>query len=159
MDEKSAASFSIIGGADGPTAIFLAGKVAPKEVDADIKSIATALNENLTFCSELHELDEEEIQNYIDLTDNTEAVMYMTSGTTADEIVFLKCDSLDDVEEMTDNLNSFLADQINSYENYLPKEAVRVEDAQVITLGNIIGVCICEEQSEVISLIYDEIRK
>lgn len=159
MDEKSAAAFSVIGGSDGPTAIFLAGKVAPREVDADIKSIAEALNEKMSFRSEIFELDEETILNYVDLTDDTEAVMYMTSGSTADEIVLFKCNNLDDVEEMTDNLNMFLQDQINSYENYFPEEAARIEVAPIITFGNIVGVCVCENPGEAFSLICSEMGK
>ena len=79
---------------------------------------------------------------YMDIPEGVESVVYMGSGSTAEEVgVFTAGDS----ETAKDTLNSvqdYLDDQQESFEDYKPEEAKRVGSAVLEQKGNYVILCV-----------------
>ena len=85
---------------------------------------------------------EDEITNYIDVLDGVEGIMYMSSGSTAEEVVVLTTPDESAAQTMYTNVQQFLKDQRSSFEDYIPAEAKRIDDAVTVQKGNYVVVCV-----------------
>ena len=68
--------------------------------------------------------------------------MYMSSGSTAEEVVVLTTPDESAAQTMYTNVQQFLKDQKSSFEDYIPAEAKRIDDAVTVQKGNYVVVCV-----------------
>lgn len=132
------------------------GEGSSKTVDT--AALASSLLNDISYEEQLTELDKEDISNYIDLEDGTEAVMYMSSGSTAEEIAVFTAKDKGSAAKQKENVQSFLNDQKDSFSAYIPQEAKRIEDAVLVTDGNYVILCVSGE-SEKAQVIIDQALK
>ena len=111
-------------------------------VSIDASALADSLVNDITYESELSKLSEDEITNYIDVLDGVEGIMYMSSGSTAEEVVVLTTPDESAAQTMYTNVQQFLKDQKSSFEDYIPAEAKRIDDAVTVQKGNYVVVCV-----------------
>ena len=111
-------------------------------VSIDASALADSLANDITYESELSKLSEDEITNYIDVLDGVEGIMYMSSGSTAEEVVVLTTPDESAAQTMYTNVQQFLKDQKSSFEDYIPAEAKRIDDAVTVQKGNYVVVCV-----------------
>ncbi|MBQ7485764.1 MAG: DUF4358 domain-containing protein [Oscillospiraceae bacterium] len=116
------------------------GAQTAPEVDA--AALAQALRQQVSFESELRELSASQLENYLVLPDGTEAYSYMSAGTTAEEILVAKCASEDDARTLKAAVESFLADQRQEMQRYLPEEAARLTHAVLAQKGVYVVLCV-----------------
>lgn len=117
-------------------AIILTAGCGAEEKKVDVSALTKSLLEDVTYETELTQLDQELIGYYITLEPDVDAVMYMGSGATAEEFAIFTATDEDTAEAQKENVQEFLDDQKASFEDYIPEESKRVEDAVLLTYGN-----------------------
>lgn len=124
----------------------------------DTAALASSLVNDISYEDQLTELDKEDITSYVDLEEGVEAVMYMSSGSTAEEIAVFTAKDKSSAAKQKENVQSFLDDQKDSFSAYIPQEAKRIEDAVLVTEGNYVILCVSGE-SEKAQVIIDQALK
>lgn len=122
-----------------------------KKVDTD--ALVQSLLNDVSYTQELTQLSEEEVGYYLDVVDGAEVVMYMGNGSTAEEFAVITAKDADTAATMKTNVDTFLADQKDSFEAYIPEEAKRVEDAVVMMSGNYVAFCVSDDAAKAESVI------
>ncbi len=113
--------------------------------------IVNNLIESDIFESELNQVEKNIVVNSYRISDkNIEVICgYMGDGASAEEIVVLK-GSKGDVKELTEE---YIKNKGNSYRDYLPVEADKVDNAIIKQSGSITIVCICKDKKSAENII------
>jgi hypothetical protein len=137
---------------------FLLAGCGSTEKTLDAAALAETLTTDISYDDELELVDDDDVSMYIDLPDGVESVMYMGSGSTAEEVaVFTAADS-DTAAETLDSVQSYLDDQADSFEDYLPEEAKRVGNAVLEQKGNYVILCVSGESDTAKDLIEEAFK-
>jgi hypothetical protein len=137
---------------------FLLAGCGSTEKTIDAAALAETLTTDISYDDELELVDDDDVSMYIDLPDGVESVMYMGSGSTAEEVaVFTAADS-DTAAETLDSVQSYLDDQADSFEDYLPEEAKRVGNAVLEQKGNYVILCVSGESDTAKDLIEEAFK-
>lgn len=140
------------------TAMVLTG-CGGKEVSIDASALAGSLVNDIAYDSELSQLSSDDIENYIDVLDDVEGIMYMSSGSTAEEVVVFTAPDESAAKTMLSNVQQFLEDQESSFEDYIPEEAKRIEDAVTVQKGNYVVVCVSGDSEQAKQIIDQAFEK
>lgn len=146
---KNLKSFAVI--AAGVVAAAMLTGCGGTTVDTD--ALVQSLLNDVSYTQELTQLTEEQVENYITMEDEVEVVMYMGSGSTAEEFAVFTAKDADTALTMKANVEMFLDDQAASFEAYIPEEAKRVEDAVVVQNGNYVVFCVSDDAAKAESVI------
>lgn len=121
----------------------------------DVNAAADTLNENLTFGEPLEKSSAEALYSLfgIDSSLCTDAAFYAGSGATADEIAVISCVDSNAANTVLDAVNSHLKYLEDGYSSYGPDQVPKIQSAAVITSGNSIVMCICENPDAVKGLL------
>lgn len=124
-------------------AFFGCGKEA-KIYDAD--AVADALNAELEFGETLEKSTADAAYSVygIDPALCSKAAMYIGSGATADEVAVFNCVDEAAFEVVYDAVEERLHYLHEGYSSYGPEEVPKIESVSIITEGNTIILCICE---------------
>ena len=147
---KKLKSFAVIA-AGVMAAAMLTGCGGSATVDTD--ALVQSLLNDVSYTQELTQLTEEQVENYITMEDEVEVVMYMGSGSTAEEFAVFTAKDADTALTMKANVEMFLDAQAASFEAYIPEEAKRVEDAVVVQNGNYVVFCVSDDAAKAESVI------
>jgi hypothetical protein len=79
---------------------------------------------------------------YIDLPQDVTGIMYMGSGSTAEEVAAFTAPDEDTAKETLDRVQSYLDDQSDAFFDELPEEAKRVGKAVLEQKGNYVVLCV-----------------
>lgn len=126
-------------------AMLLASCGAKKSVDVD--ALSNALLTEITYDCELSKLDEDDISNFMEVSDGVTGVMYMSSGATTEEFAVFTAPNEQTAIEMKDSVSVFLDDQNKSFKDYIPKEAERVSGAVLVQDGNYVVLSVSGDNS------------
>ena len=66
----------------------------------------------------------------------------MSSGSTAEEVAVFTAPDEATASTMKNNVQEFLNDQKTSFEDYIPEEAQRIDDAVLVVKGNYVILCV-----------------
>ena len=122
--------------------VLLLGCGSSSPVSVDTAALTTSLTSAISYDNELSELSEEDITNYVTVEDGVKGVMYMSSGSTAEEVAVFTAPDEATASTMKDNVQEFLNDQKTSFEDYIPEEAQRIDDAVLVVKGNYVILCV-----------------
>jgi hypothetical protein len=137
---------------------FLLAGCGSTEKTIDAAALAETLTTDISYDDELELVDDDDVSMYIDLPEGVESVMYMGSGSTAEEVaVFTAADS-DTAGETLESVQSYLDDQADSFEDYLPEEAKRVGNAVLEQKGNYVILCVSGESDTAKDLIEEAFK-
>jgi hypothetical protein len=125
-------------------ALLLAG-CGSSEKTIDAAALAESLSTGITYDDTLELMDEDDVSMYIDLPDDVDSVMYMGSGSTAEEIAVFTAPDEETARETLDSVQSHLDDQTDSFQDYMPEEAKRVGNAVLEQKGNYVVLCVSGE--------------
>lgn len=103
--------------------------------ELDTAALAESLLNDISYQDTLTELSSEDISYYITMEDGVEGIMYMSSGATAEEFAVFTAPDEEVAKGMLTNAQDFLEAQKQSFEDYIPEEAKRIEDAVVVQQG------------------------
>ena len=133
-----------------------------KDYSLDEAGLAGKLLSEVNFDCELYQVHEEKVANFIDLEGAEKEIMYMGSGSFADSFGIFRLDSSDSAEGALETVNSYLADLQDSFKDYIPKEADKIQQATVLQKGRYVVFCITsdrEKASEIISDSFKEVKE
>ncbi len=117
----------------------------------EANAVADALNANLEFGEELEKSTADIAYSIygIDSALCTDAAFYSGSGATADEIAVFNCVDENAVNSVADAVEARLDYLHEGYSSYGPQEVPKIESAAVITEGNTVILCICNNAENV----------
>ncbi len=103
-----------------------------------------SLKEKGSFDAVLSEVDENVVINSYKISDENIRIIksFMGEGASAEEIVLLKGNA----DKIEDIVNAYLKQKEESYESYLPKEAVKIHKAVFRQYGEFSIVCISADE-------------
>ena len=116
-----------------------------KPLEIDIGAVAEELLSGVEFDDTLAELDSEAVKYLYGTGDDISAAVYMGSGATAEEIAVFEAPDEAGGEALLATVEKHIADQIESYRNYVPTEVSRLEDALVVREGRYVIVCVAKD--------------
>lgn len=119
------------------------------------QEVADALMDKISFDEELSLLAEDEISIYVEMEDGVEGIMYISSGSTAEEIAVFKAPDKNTATKMVANVKDYLKAQRSSFADYLPEEAKRIDDAVVEQKGNYVVLCVSGQSADAKAVISD----
>ncbi len=122
--------------------LLTVGCAAQTAPEVDPAALAQALRQEVSFEADLRELSASQWENYLALPEGTEICGYMSAGTTAEEILVAKCASEGDARTLKATAESFLADQRQEMQRYLPEEAARLTHAVLAQKGVYVVLCV-----------------
>ena len=114
----------------------------------EMQSVSSADSEASSLFSYLSTLDYDKVAGYL--------LSYSSSGT-ADEIALVQVKDSADLDAAKQSLEEHLQQRQRLFQQYSPAEAKRAEDALLYTRGDCVVLLICDQASELESLINEAI--
>ncbi len=116
-----------------------------KSINIDINSVSKSLVENIEFKDSLELLDSEIVKMFYEIPDNTEYVLYMGSGATAEELAIFKLADEQKVEEIIKNIKAHIENQILQFEDYNNEEIKKLENYILKVKDNYVVLCVTDD--------------
>ena len=119
------------------TAALVLGACGKKAADFDVDALASDLNDKITYEDTLMPLDIDTAGMFLNLSgiDITKAAIYEGSGATAEEIVVMECATEEDAQKAAEALRTRVAEQIESFTDYVPEELTKLNSAVIKVNG------------------------
>ncbi len=114
-----------------------------KTIDVD-KLIARILD-RVTFEAELNPLEESVASGMIDVAEGTDLRIYMGNGTYSDELVVMTAPSESDAKQNQRKVENHLSEMQKQFEDYIPKEAKKIDNAVKVRCGCYVLVCVTND--------------
>ena len=129
--------------------------------DVDINALTTSLQNEIVYSDELSEIPMDTALNMIysfgDI-EIPEAHILESSGATAEEIAVIKCANESDIEAVKSVLNDRIAEQKESFEDYVPEELNKLDAAVVYTSGCVAVLSVSDEPEKAKSIIESYVK-
>ena len=112
---------------------------AQEEISIDAEQLANDLFTQITYEDKLAQVEQDvAINNLFDCADVKikECYVYESSRATAEEIAVFVCENSEEAQKMQEVLETRVADQKESYEDYVPEELVKLDKAVIEIQGN-----------------------
>ena len=91
-------------------------------------------------------------------SDKTKVVLYMGEGTSADELLIMTVNDESRMDPEIENVQQHLTDMQQSFQDYLPKEAKKIDDAVILQSGKYIVACVCSDKDTAGSVIREQLK-
>lgn len=114
-------------------------------LNIDMNSVSKNLLENIAFKDALELVDSDIITMYYEIPENTEYVLYMGSGATAEELAIFKLDDKNKIDEMIKNIKKHIDNQILQFEDYNNEELKKLENSVIEVKDNYVILCITDD--------------
>ena len=117
------------------------------EKEADIEGIAQALKDEIAYKDELSKIDLDTAAMIFSFGDAKidKAVIYESTGATAEEIAVLECASGDDAKKVAKAVELRVSEQKDAFEDYVPEELNKLSAAVIVTRGNTVILSVSDE--------------
>lgn len=131
-------------------AVLLCG-CGSKAKDIDVAAFADSVAEKVDFGDELLAVPEKIVSDYYTLPEGIESFKIYVSATsaTASELAVFKCKDANALKEVKSAVESRVAEQTASYENYRPDEKFRLDNAVILTEGNYLVFAVSNDNKAV----------
>ena len=148
-DEKKHCSVPI------PCALPLAGCGGQSAPTADAVDLADRLSTQIQFEDTLSPLEGDMLYTLygIDQKDVQQGAAYVSTGATAEEIAVFSCTDDSAAQRVESALKQRVDSQKQSYVDYVPKEMTKLNDAVLIRRGNLVALCISNDNATAKQLI------
>lgn len=130
-----------------PTVLVVLLTSCSTEAGIDTKETATALLASGAFSEELEVLDETiaTALYYLDATVVTEAIVYASTGATAEELAVITVADSGDVQGVVDAFTWRVESQTMVLTNYQPSEVPKLEAATITQVGNTVILVVANQ--------------
>lgn len=118
-------------------------KKAGKKIDTE--KLISELLEKVIFDAELNLLETSVAEGMIETTAGATLKTYMGNGTYADEIVVITAKNEEDAEKNQEFVERHLLEMKEQFNDYLPKEAKKIEKAVQVRCGCYVIVCVTSD--------------
>lgn len=128
---------------------MLAGCGKQKNVELDSQALVDELQNSGIFSSELTPVDEESASYMVPAAEGTDVELYKNEdGSKADEILILTGKDSSVLEDNKTAAETHLNDVKTSFEDYIPEEAAKAEDAVIMDQDKYVVLCISDDSDE-----------
>lgn len=141
--------------------IAVAGCSGSSSKELDIAAFASAAIEKVDFGDELLSVPEGMLSDYYVLPKDkvvSSAVYVSGTGATASELAVFKCSDADSAKAVKSAVDTRIAEQTASYENYRPDEKFRLENAFVAVEGNYVIFAVSNDNAAVEKLLESSMK-
>ena len=130
------------------------------EKTLDIAAFTQSVLDSVEYDDELIELSENALPHYYTLPDGVEEYKIYVSATsgTTNELAVFKCKDSSAVTAVKDAVETRIDTQRTNYENYVPAEIGRLDEALVKTSGNYVLFSV-SYSNDVVEKLFDEAMK
>ena len=111
-----------------------------KNIDA--AALASSLVTDISYDDQLEQISDDDVSMYIDVPDGVKTVMYMGSGSTAEEVAVFEAPDKDTAATVKDNVQTYLDDQSDSFQDYIPEESKRIGNAVLEQKDQYVILCV-----------------
>ncbi len=125
-----------------------------KAKDVDYQALTEELKNKVSFESEMTAVSEEQIGFMMaEMPVKFNAAGYGATGSTAEEILVVKCESADDAKIVESSMKAHLAELTDQANKYDPAAVSRIENAVLTTGSNVVVLCITDDTATAESVI------
>ncbi|MFT3985059.1 MAG: DUF4358 domain-containing protein [Lachnospiraceae bacterium] len=126
-----------------------------KEVTLDVTEVSNRLLEEITYQDELSSIDLDTAAMIFNFSEVniTNGAVFESSGATAEEIVVLECATAKDADAAKAALEARIADQKESFTDYVPQELVKLDKAVIVENGNYAILSVSDEPDKALEII------
>lgn len=132
-----------------------------KQADStlDTKAFASAVIKKVDFDTKLEKMDDSVAQSMITTaSEDTGTELYMGEGTSADELLIVTAEDESQMDQEIENVQKHLTDMQQSFQDYLPKEAKKIDDAVILQSGRYIVACVSGDKDTAGSVIREQLK-
>ena len=131
----------------GFTAVLAAGMLLLAACGSEAKNIdaaalASSLVTDISYDDQLEQISDDDVSMYIDVPDGVKTVMYMGGGSTAEEVAVFEAPDKDTAATVKDNVQTYLDDQSDSFQDYIPEESKRIGNAVLEQKDQYVILCV-----------------
>ncbi len=137
------------------TALLLTSCSSKPAADVDIELLAESIVETVVFDDDLAVIEDSMIPMLYDIDGYVDAVLYKGSGATAEEVAIFQMGSDSDAKDAYEDAKAHIESQIKAYENYMPGEVARLEEAVVRRDGCYVSVVVSADPDAAEKLLED----
>lgn len=133
----------------------------PKQTDStlDTKAFASTVIKKVAFDTKLEKMDDSVAQSMITTaSEDTSTELYMGEGTSADELLIVTVEDESQMDQEIENVQKHLTDMQQSFQDYLPKEAKKIDDAVILQSGKYIVACVSGDKDTAGSVIREQLK-
>lgn len=141
--------------------LLLAGCGGDSEKTMDMTAFSESVLSSVEYDDELISLSDKVAGNYYDLEiDGLEGYVIFVSSTSAttNELAVFHCADSSALEAAKSAVEARMKDQREAYENYIPDELLRLDNALVKTSGNYLLFSVSDD-NETVEKLFDEALK
>lgn len=132
-----------------------------KQADStlDTKAFASTVIKKVAFDTKLEKMDDSVAQSMITTaSEDTSTELYMGEGTSADELLIVTVEDESQMDQEIENVQKHLTDMQQSFQDYLPKEAKKIDDAVILQSGKYIVACVSGDKDTAGSVIREQLK-
>lgn len=127
--------------------------------DVDVEALVLAVLEGVSFDTELAEQDAAVVDSMVmKAVEDTEVKLYIGDGTCADELLIIAAADTDSAKQEIESVQQHLTDMQQSFRDYLPKEAKKIDDAVILQKGRYIIACVCGDREQAKKIIEERLK-
>ena len=108
----------------------------------DVDGLIEKVLNKVVFEAELNKLDDSVAEGMVETTEGTKLQLYVGNGTYADELLIMTAKSEKDAKENQENAKAHLTETRQAFQDYIPKEAEKIDKAVSIRCGCYVIVCV-----------------
>lgn len=108
----------------------------------DAAALASSLATDISYDDTLEKLDKEAVEQYIEIPEDVDSVVYMGSGSTAEEVAVFTAPDKETAQTVKENVQAFLDDQADSFQDYIPEESKRIGNAVLEQKNQYVVLCV-----------------
>ena len=125
----------------------------------DTGAFASTVIKKVDFDTKLEKMEDSVAQSMITTaSENTRTELYMGEGTSADELLIVTVEDEDQMDQEIENVQKHLTDMRQSFQDYLPKEAKKIDDAVILQSGKYIVACVSGDKDTAGSVIREQLK-
>ncbi len=128
-------------------ALGLCTGCSAKDYTLDTPAAGQTLLKQVEFADELEMASEITASLMYDLPDGAMIDLYMGNGSYADELAIITCQNAEQADRAKQAAMIHLQDVAMSFEDYIPEEAAKVEDALIRVKGRYVIVCVTADDT------------
>ena len=122
------------------------GDNGKKEVNA--AELAQALATQITYTGEMEQLEEDDIEWYIELEEGVTGIVYEVAGVSSEQVAVFTVPNKDAADKTIASIEELLADQKGQNAAYDSKVASRIENAVITYKGNYVILCVSDDSAK-----------
>lgn len=108
----------------------------------DAAALASSLATDISYDDTLEQISDEDVSMYIEVPEGVKSYVYMGSGSTAEEVAVFEAPDKDTAATVKENVQTYLDDQSDSFQDYIPEESKRIGNAVLEQKDQYVFLCV-----------------